>query len=350
MHFFKGFALTLLCIFLQISFSHAAETKSLPKVSIPINSSNWMLCDPLLPYGQQKIYIMSAESNGEEFISVEFLPLGEKAELRGVCAAENAKIYTTQHLLDKTLIALEDDQYFKIHVHLQGKLFLYNICFASLAADLSEEARYAWIERFGKITESPYTLESALTVTPFTVVQNNAKIKVISETKNYADSSKNFSLTVPVSWIVNETESKFTNESDFIIHRNFCRRDNLITGTVATTRYLLSKKPTDEEIQNDWRKTIKEIRNQIDLITEGPITNINGVKGNYMVIRVDDGSLHWQAFYLTQHRIYLLTAIIHGKNFKATRKEIFNILKHFSFLEELPEKVEGTDQKSKEIV
>ncbi|PJD97944.1 MAG: hypothetical protein CK425_02110 [Parachlamydia sp.] len=354
MHTFKWTFSILLYAILWISNCQAAEPYQLPRVSIPTDARNWMLCDPVLPYWQKKIFIMP-EDNDQEFISIEFFPRQENLDqLYGIAADENIKIYTTQHQADKKIIALEDQGLFKIHMSFQGKAFLYNIYFECPAEDLEEEERYAWIERFGQITESPHPQADCLIVTPFEVMRKGSKIKVIAQTKKHTHPSANFSMILPVSWLFQGLDLKLPGESDgaeFTMHRFFARRDELIAGSVATARYLLSKKPTEEELENNWKKSMKNVRQQkIDLITEGSIINGEGAKGNYMVTRVPDGSVVWQAFYFTQYRTYLITIQVDGKNFKATGREILSLLKNFSFSEEHSQPVEGTDQKSKKII
>lgn len=326
----KKFLLVLLCFFSLHAFAEAPY--KIPGIAFPLDERTWVLTYPLLPHGQDEIWLMPEKDTQNEFIVVKFYP--SECEFDNFNAKKNdpaqSKVYAQKKEKNKAInaIHIKADDKFHINVLIQGKTQLYEVHYVTSGAQISEEERAAWIKRLSQAREALAASGNWIHLIPTEVTQNQAKIKSSNENRVYKHSTQGFSVNLPQPWAVAEDYTPMPEVIDgfsFINQLVFSRGDKLIMGNVAIAESFSGK-------EFNWTKVMKYLRRDFNLciVTNGSITTFDGLEGHFIVFKEGNNLLIWKAFYTVQGQTYLVELNIHPNNYTATKKEIFDLLRSFS--------------------
>lgn len=304
--------------------------------NVSVDDRQWVLCDPILPHEQETIWLMPEDGSFErkEFIRIKFYPPYTRFKEISLVIEhpEKCRIYAAEKQKNRILSAayFPHNDNFDICLIFKGKKQIYEIHYSVPAKSISEEERHQWIDRFKHIEEASTISSEGLIINQIVAIRNNVPLDLPKQ-ETFHHPVQNLSIALPKSWIffeqVEETE-RFPGELQQISYAVFGRKDLLIHGNIAITK--LPQKISYEQMEKNWKYTLHVLKKEgLNVLAEGSITSIDGLKGKFIVSTIGDDIVS-KSFYMVNDQQYRVEIFTHSKNFKTVREDIFRYLKNFS--------------------
>lgn len=312
------------------------------EVAFPIDGRAWTLLDPLLPAGQDRVWLVPEghTARDREFIIVE--EFSKDIKLKDLTLSldlddEGSEVYMREVNRDFLAVAAKNGRtgkYSVNHVFKSGghvAEITYVVPFERLAVSEREH----WMKRWGQsFLGAPKLYGAWLTITDKTAYQNGMELAVVGGSQLYRDFEDKFSIKLPASW--GWSEQRRGRDSDegkphFVTHLIFTRLDNLALGNVAIAEY--STAVSEQEINQGWERSLDRIRAKegYEILDSGDITNMQGKKGKFIVVKDPNSWVAAKAFYQSGKLSYKVECrSTEEENYPQLEETFQFVLTHFS--------------------
>lgn len=307
-------------------------------VSFPIDGRRWVLLDPVLPYGQNEIWLVpeGSQGKGKEFIVVSELSLKatvDKAVDPSV-VLKGDSVYKNNATDSKTILAYLNNanQYYTANCAFKGDLKLHDILYIAPHNAVSEQERQTWADRLDQasvanIQDDP----SRITVTSRGVFQNHKKLSGHPHLKQFTHPELGFSVSFPSTWAFDTATNTFKKMKGAtgVQYLAFHRMDELAKGSVGVIH---SDGPITQQRYEQLIETAKNTFFQEDgLVARGNIENHQGIKGKYLVLKMPNDHFEIVAFFPPQEKkLFIMKMSVHEQNFQPMFDTILETFKSFT--------------------
>lgn len=311
------------------------------EVAFPIDGRAWTLLDPLLPVGQDRVWLVPEGNTARdrEFIIVEAFP--KEIKLKDLTLSldlddEGSEVYMREVNRDFLAVAAKNGRtgkYSVNHVFKSGGRVA-EITYVVPFEKLAPIERERWMKRWGQsFLGAPKLYGAWLTITNKSAYQNGMELDVVSGSQLYRDTHDKFSMELPASWGWSEQRRGRDNDDGkphFVTHLIFTRLDNLALGNVAIAEY-----PTpvsEKEIDQGWERSLDRIRAKegYEILDSGDITNMQGRKGKFIVVKDPNGWVTAKAFYQQGRLSYKVECrSVEEQNYPHLEETFRFVLTHF---------------------
>lgn len=303
-------------------------------ISFPVDSRHWTLLDPVLPHGQNEIWLVPEGSKAEEREYIIVTELNGKTPIKNAIAgagqSKEDRIYLQNATETKMILAHVDrsNHLFAADCAFKGGVRVHDVLYIAPEELVKEQDRKAWGERLSLAAVATTKDDpSWITVTSGGIFQHNKKLNVEVSMRKFTHPDLGFSISFPSTWAYETVETPFkkVGEMQSVKRLSFHRMDELATGSVNIVQ--TDKKMTAASLT----ETLKTAFKKETIVAQGNIENNEGVQGRYLVLKVADDNFEIVAFYPSQSNLLFMTEMrIYEKNFYPLFDTILETFKSFS--------------------
>ena len=286
-----------------------------------------------IPYSAREFISLLEQSSKKR------LPENQKFRFK-LIASDPINLFESSFIVDRSkkdsssLLAYDEYNVGRI---LRGKTTLYYLRYSTKHANLFEQNKEGWLERF----ELAYLASSArpdqlghwLTFTPEGVFENQRKLVSHLSKRFISDSNIGYALSLPKDWVIENQanqETVFDSQYPYTVSLLFASSDQSIYGGLAFLDLPKEMLPSTFKPRIRYVKQYKKLYPQAKLVGKGAIQTILGQRGNYLLM-VDGDKMGWITFWTNSQRIYRLELWTKRTEFKKIKKEFEKIMLNFQY-------------------